>query len=113
MNTELQSRLRKELEDERASVIDELRSYGADPYSEKVDRIAGIDEGFADAAQATAERAEILSFVEKARERLSAVDTALAKMDQGSYGVCEVCGRPIPDARMEARPMSTRCVEHA
>jgi DnaK suppressor protein len=113
MNPELQARLRKELESERASVIEELHSYGADPYSEKVDRIAGIDEGFADAAQATAERAEILSFVEKARERLAAVDTALAKMDQGTYGVCEVCGREIPDVRMEARPMSTRCVEHA
>ncbi|MPZ88280.1 MAG: hypothetical protein GEU81_09435 [Nitriliruptorales bacterium] len=34
-------------------------------------------------------------------------------MDAGTYGVCEVCGRPIPEARMEARPMSTRCVEHA
>lgn len=113
MNPELQSRLRKELEGERASVIDELHSYGADPYSGKVDRIAGIDEGFADAAQATAERAEILSFVEKARERLVAVDNALSKMDAGTYGVCEVCGRPIPEARMEARPMSTRCVEHA
>jgi RNA polymerase-binding protein DksA len=113
MNAELQARLRKELEAERASAIDELRRYGADPYSEKVERIAGIDEGFADSASATAERAEVLSFIDKARDRLASVDGALAKMDEGTYGRCEVCGREIPEARLEARPMSTRCVEHA
>ncbi len=113
MNPQLQAKLRQELETERASVIEELRSYGADPYSEKVERIAGIDAGFADSAQATAGRAEILSFVEKARDRLAAVDAALAKMDEGTYGFCEVCGKEIPEARMEARPMSTRDVEHA
>lgn len=113
MNPELFARLRKELETERTSVIDELRSYGADPNSEKVERLPGIDENFADSAQATAERAEWLSFVEKARDRLAAVDAALAKMEDGTYGVCEVCGQPIPEARLEARPMSTRCVQHA
>lgn len=113
MNPQLQAKLRQELETERLSVIEELRSYGADPYSEKVERIAGIDEGFADSAQATAGRAEILSFVEKARDRLAAVDAALSKMDEGTYGYCEVCGKEIPEVRMEARPMSTRDVEHA
>ncbi len=113
MTPELESQLRKELETDRASILDELQSYGADPYSEKVNRIAGIDEGFADSAQASAERAEILTFVATARERLATVDSALAKMEEGTYGICEVCGQPIPEARMEARPMSTRCVEHA
>ncbi|MFC7877218.1 TraR/DksA C4-type zinc finger protein [Isoptericola sp. NPDC057391] len=49
---------------------------------------------------------------EAERERdqlLAALDRAAA----GTYGVCEVCGRPIPAARLEARPAATRCVEHA
>ncbi|WP_166844554.1 TraR/DksA family transcriptional regulator [Isoptericola sp. BMS4] len=44
------------------------------------------------------------------RERLLA---ALDRVAAGTYGVCEVCGRPIPAARLEARPASTRCVDHA
>jgi RNA polymerase-binding transcription factor DksA len=113
MNPELQARLRKELEADRAAVLDELRSYGADPYSEKVDRPSGIDQGHADSAQATAARADLLSMVEKARERFASIEAALGAMEAGTYGICEVCGQPIPDARMEARPMSTRDVEHA
>lgn len=113
LDRKLLARLRAELERDRAAVVDELRSYGADPDSEKVDRIAGLDEGFADSAQATAGRAELLSLVETARERLATVDAALAKMDRGEYGICEVCGAPIPEARLEARPMSVRCVAHA
>ena len=112
MNTELQNRLRKELETERASIADDLRGYGADPENSTV-KPQGIDGNFADSAQSTAERAELLSFVDNARERLAAVDQALQRMDEGTYGHCEVCGVEIPEARMEARPMSVRCVEHA
>ena len=113
MNQELLTRLRKELESERASLVDELRDYGADPDSERVERIKGIDDNFADSAAATAERGEILAFIEKARERLAEVDQALARMDDGTYGTCVDCGRPIPEARLEARPLSIRCVDCA
>jgi len=113
MKPELQARLRDELEADRANVLDELRSYGADPYSEKVDRPSGIDAGFADSAQASAARADLLAHVDTARDRLAAIDTALACIDDGTYGRCQVCGEPIPEARMEARPTSTRDVAHA
>jgi DnaK suppressor protein len=113
MTPEMLTRLRKQLEDERDSAVEELRSYGADPHSEKVDRIDGIDANFADSAAASAERSEILAFIDKARERLSAVEAALAKMDAGTYGICEDCGREIPEARLEARPLSVRCVDCA
>ncbi len=110
MTPELWTRLRKELETERASVTEELREYGADPGSEKVDRIKGIDDNFADSAAATAERGEVLAFIEKARERLAEVDQALERMEAGTYGTCVVCGATIPEARLEARPASVRCV---
>lgn len=113
MTPELQTRLRKELERERESAIAELREYGADPHSERVERLEGIDENFADSAAATAERSEILAFIVKARERLADVEAALRKMDEGTYGICEDCGRPISEARLEARPLSVRCVDCA
>lgn len=113
MTTELHDRLRKQLEEERASAVEDLRSYGADPYTDKVEHIAGIDDNFADSAAATAERSETLAFVEQSRERLADVDAALAAMEAGTYGVCADCGQPIPEARLEARPLSLRCVECA
>ena len=59
-------------------------------------------------------------------DRLAAVSTQehlLAMLDDvrrarravaaGTYGTCEVCGGPIPEARLEARPWATRCVAHS
>ena len=113
INDQLRSRLHKELESHRHSILDELASYGVDPHGDKPDRIAGIDEGFADSAAATSERAEAMAFITAARERLAEVDEALQRMDEGTYGVCAVCGIQIPEARLEARPLSVACVEHA
>jgi DnaK suppressor protein len=41
---------------------------------------------------------------------LEQIDRALIKLDEGSYGSCDVCGTPIPEARLAARPESTVCV---
>ncbi|MEP6563103.1 MAG: TraR/DksA C4-type zinc finger protein [Nakamurella sp.] len=42
--------------------------------------------------------------------RITEADEALANAAAGRYGVCLVCGRPIPAGRLEARPTATRCV---
>ncbi|MGC5586050.1 TraR/DksA family transcriptional regulator [Ornithinimicrobium sp. W1679] len=44
---------------------------------------------------------------------LDAVRHAQARLDQGRYGVCEVCGSSIPAGRLEARPWATTCVAHS
>ncbi|MEL7977637.1 TraR/DksA C4-type zinc finger protein [Isoptericola sp. F-RaC21] len=54
--------------------------------------------------------AALAAEAERERDELLA---ALDRVADGTYGVCEVCGRPIPDARLEVRPAATRCVEHA
>lgn len=113
MNNELLQRLRKEVEAERDIVLNELEQHGADPYSEKVARDPGISDNFADSAAATAERAEALALIENGRERLAEADAALARMDAGEYGTCVDCGKEIPEARLEARPMSITCVDCA
>ncbi len=44
---------------------------------------------------------------------LDEVRRARRRIAEGGYGVCEVCGEPIPPGRLEARPWATRCVAHS
>jgi len=47
------------------------------------------------------------------RRHLDEVNAALAKISEGSYGSCELCGSDIPLARLEARPFAAHCVRCA
>jgi DnaK suppressor protein len=49
----------------------------------------------------------------KLLDLLAEVDRALVKVDDGSYGRCDVCDEEIPAERLEARPWATRCLRHA
>ena len=44
---------------------------------------------------------------------LDEVRRAQRRLADGTYGTCEVCGEPIPEGRLEARPWATRCVQHS
>lgn len=44
---------------------------------------------------------------------LDDVRRARQRVEQGTYGLCEVCGERIPDERLEVRPWAIRCVEHS
>jgi DnaK suppressor protein len=44
---------------------------------------------------------------------LDEVRRARRRIVEGTYGTCEVCGEPIPEGRLEARPWATRCVAHS
>lgn len=50
---------------------------------------------------------------DKLQQMLAEVSRAQAKLAGGSYGRCDVCGRDIGVARLEARPWATRCIDHA
>jgi RNA polymerase-binding protein DksA len=100
----------KALREERAHLVHQLDELGA---AETGDLRADIDFGgsFADAAAVTAERTEVLGVVESLKAQLANVDQALGKIQAGTYGTCEDCGKEIPTARLEARPESVRCVD--
>jgi DnaK suppressor protein len=44
---------------------------------------------------------------------LADVRRARQRVVEGTYGVCEVCGEPIPEGRLEARPWANRCIAHS
>jgi DnaK suppressor protein len=103
-------RARQELEDERIRLVHQLEELGA---TESGDLRTDVDygDGFADAGAATAERTERLGIAESLKGQLDAIDAALVRIEQGTYGVCASCGKDIPAARLEARPESIFCVE--
>jgi RNA polymerase-binding transcription factor DksA len=106
-------RLRAELESDRSLQLHLLEEHGADPYSDLVTDIGIEDESGADAGQATEERSELLAQLDLARQRVHAIDEALTRMDDGTYGTCVDCGEIIPVERLEIRPLSVRCVRCA
>jgi len=81
---------------ERERLSNELEAIG-------VDR-ATFDEGFADSGQVTAERGEVEALVGSLRDTLNDIEDALRKIDDGTYGICERCGAPSGDARLESVP---------
>lgn len=58
------------------------------------------------------ERSQLSAVTSQAREHLAEVDAALERVAAGTYGVCEVCGEEIDEARLEARPTARTCVPH-
>lgn len=95
---------------EREKLVHQLDELGA---NEKGELRSDVDlgEGFADAAAITAERTERLGIADSLSEMLESVDNALAHIEDGTYGVCEECGKQISAARLEARPFSLLCVD--
>ncbi len=71
------------------------------------------DEHDPDGATVGFERAQAAALVDMARARLVELDGALARIDAGTYGVCESCGRQIGAARLAAVPGAHTCVSCA
>jgi RNA polymerase-binding transcription factor DksA len=66
----------------------------------------------ADSASNAFEREKEFSILEQVHAELDAVDRALRRLDDGSYGACEVCGHPIDDERLAALPAARFCIGH-
>ncbi|MCX4708189.1 TraR/DksA family transcriptional regulator [Streptomyces griseus] len=93
-------RLRSELEASGAALAGLMRDSGDG---------AGDDE--ADTGTKNITREHELSLAANAQEMLEQTERALARLEAGTYGLCEICGNPIGKARMQAFPRATLCVE--
>jgi RNA polymerase-binding transcription factor DksA len=71
------------------------------------------DDDFSDRGQVAGEIGENLILAGALGTQLELVDKALARIDEGSYGTCEVCDEPIGETRLEVLPMTSRCITHA
>jgi RNA polymerase-binding transcription factor DksA len=73
----------------------------------------GFDNHLGDAATATYDRELDEGLEEGAQQTLEDVEAALKRIDDGTYGTCEVGGEPIPVERLRAIPWARTCVTHA
>jgi DnaK suppressor protein len=73
----------------------------------------GLDDEPADAGTTTYEREKDLSIENNVRDLLQKIERALRKVDAGTYGICERCGKPIEKARIKALPYVDLCIKDA
>ncbi|MDP2014875.1 MAG: TraR/DksA C4-type zinc finger protein, partial [Actinomycetota bacterium] len=92
-------RLEDELDNAEAGLADLIRDSGEG---------AGDDQ--ADAGSKTFEREHEMSLANNARDMLTQVTHAIARLDTGTYGACEACGKPIGKYRLQAFPRATLCL---
>lgn len=104
-----------DLEAERTRLVAQIADLTAefDEIVRTVEAESPDDEHDPDGSTTGFERQRVAALLEHARRRLAEVDAALERMATGTYGVCEVCGRPIGVERLEALPGATRCVHCA
>jgi RNA polymerase-binding transcription factor DksA len=97
------------LRNERAGLQAQLTELGF------ADQGSGLsyDSNFADSSQVTAERGEAERLATELRESLDEVEAALQRLQEGHYGLCEVCGKPIGVPRLEAMPAARLCIADA
>ncbi|MBW3638574.1 MAG: TraR/DksA C4-type zinc finger protein [Actinobacteria bacterium] len=83
-----------------------LEAEGAGESSE----LSHLDQHPAETASEVTDAAEQAALLESFADRKAQVVGALARLDDGTYGVCVDCGQPIADARLEVRPEAARCL---
>jgi len=68
------------------------------------------DEHDPEGATIAFERSQVATLVQQAERHLTHVEEALGRLEAGTYGICERCGRPIAAERLEIRPTARTCV---
>jgi DnaK suppressor protein len=71
----------------------------------------GVDTHLADMASATYDRALDQGLEETAQDALARIDKAFKRLDDGTYGICELCGKPIGEERLRAQPWAALCID--
>lgn len=113
LTAEQQHTLRDRLHEERdrlnadlRELDDEIVALGQDQNLEG----AGASNHIADNATDMMEQEQDLALIGNLRDKLRDVEHALERLDEGAYGVCERCGKPIAAERLEVLPSATLCI---
>ena len=107
-------RFRGLLEEERARVIaaiENLHNEHPGSIRDETGEDAVYDNHLADTATETYDRELDYTLEENSEHVLAEIEAALKRIEEGTYGTCTSCGRPIVPERLEARPWATLCID--
>jgi RNA polymerase-binding protein DksA len=99
-----------DLNDDRARVVRTLAAQEEDLAGLMRDAGDGAGHDQADMGATSFERDQELTLLNNEREKLAQIDRALARIADGTYGICESCGNPIGKGRSMAFPRATLCL---
>jgi len=107
-------RFRTALLDERRRVehaLATLRDEHRGSLDDEVEEIGASDNHLAETATATLGREIDYTLGENSGQVLADIDSALKRIDDGTYGTCVSCGNEIPLGRLEAHPAASLCID--
>jgi len=115
-------KLSKEMEKFRAILLAERQRLEAEllqieqrtariTEGDRATELSSYEDHPADLASETFAREKDLAIGESVESLLNQVDTALEKLQRGTYGICDACSRPIKKARLQAIPFATLCLD--
>ena len=110
MSTPISSTFATQLTQMRTEVLDRLRAQRGGVLSRADASAQARDTESDDWAKADTERDLAYALEERESAELVAIDAALQRVADGSYGLCVDCGTPIATARLHANPTAMRCV---
>lgn len=102
--------IRKELEERRDSVRERLAVLAQRP---ELGTAQGFGKRIGDGTTEAVSRLTDIGVGDSLERVLARTERAVAKLDDGSYGICDVCGDPIPPGRMRALPDGVLCLKCA
>jgi DnaK suppressor protein len=107
---------RKRLEEEKARLLHAvgfLEKENPGSISDELGELAegGTDNHLGDTATAMFDRELDEGLEDSAKETLAEIDAALQRIEDGTYGICEVCGKPIGAERLAALPWARLCID--
>jgi RNA polymerase-binding protein DksA len=105
---------RERLEDERRRVLDAIENIHTEnpgSISDETEELTYQDNHLGDVATATFDREMASTLEENSTHVLAAIDEALARIEEGTFGVCQRCGNPIAEERLEALPWAILCID--
>ena len=107
---------RARLEDERRRITDAIEYLASENPGNMQDELGelggwGVDNHLGDMATVTFDRELDEGLGEGAQQTLQQIERALARLDDGTYGTCERCGKPIGVERLRALPWATLCID--
>jgi DnaK suppressor protein len=108
------AKARRRLEEERIrlqGIRDGLQREQDEGSSETGGELSSFDQHPGDSGTETFEMEKNVSLMEQVDDELAEVEAATQRLERGTYGTCQACGRPIGDARLEAMPATRFCVE--